>query len=60
MDPQKRWEIYAEAQRMLVNDLAPNLFLCTPTQFYAVSKDIDGFYPTAFSGERQFRYTYFK
>jgi len=60
VDPQKRWEIYAEAQRMLVNDLAPNLFLCTPTQFYAVSKDIDGFYPTAFSGERQFRYTYFK
>lgn len=50
-DYMERSELYKEAQRLLVNDLAPNLFLNAPYQFYAVSEDIEGFNPSALTGE---------
>ncbi|RXT04297.1 ABC transporter substrate-binding protein [Ammoniphilus sp. CFH 90114] len=45
-DPAGRKELYNQAQQMLVED-APNLFLASPKNFYAVSEQVDGFVPTA-------------
>ena len=50
-DYMDRSELYKKAQRMLVNELAPNLFLNAPYQFYAVNQDVEGFNPTALTGE---------
>ena len=50
-DYMERSELYKNAQRLLVNKLAPNLFLNAPYNFYAVNKNIEGFNPTALTGE---------
>ena len=60
VDMEERWEIYAQGQRLVVNEEAPNLFLAVPNQFYAVSKAVDGFTPSTLVGTRLLRYTYFK
>ena len=40
---------------MLVNELAPNLFLNTPSQFYAVRDEVNNFNPTPFQAEGQLK-----
>ncbi|MBO8163948.1 MAG: ABC transporter substrate-binding protein [Brevibacillus sp.] len=45
-DQQERKKLYDEAQKMLVED-APNLFLASPKNFYAVNEKVEGFEPTA-------------
>lgn len=44
-DQAERNKLYQEAQKMLVED-APNLFLASPKNFYAVSEKVEGFVPT--------------
>lgn len=51
VDEDNRYKLYAEAQKIIVNKLAPNLFLNSPYQFYAVNKSIVGFNPNAITGE---------
>lgn len=51
LDQEERYELYAEAQKLIVNEEAPNLFLNAPYRFYAVNEQIDGFNPTALTGE---------
>lgn len=55
LDDKKRHNLYAEAQRMLVNELAPNLFLASPYQFYVVTKNVHNFTPSAILGESVFK-----
>ncbi|WP_126424957.1 ABC transporter substrate-binding protein [Brevibacillus marinus] len=45
-DPAERKSLYEEAQILLVED-APNLFLASPKNFYAVSEKVVGFEPSA-------------
>lgn len=60
VDEQKRYEMYARGQLMLVNELAPNLFLNSPNQFFAVSDVVGGFNPTTTTGESVLKHVYFK
>ena len=55
LDDKKRYELYAEGQRMLVNEFAPNLFLASPYQFYVATKNVYNFTPSAILGESVFR-----
>lgn len=56
VDQQERYEIYAEAQKRLVNELAPNLFINSPSQFYVAREEVKGFEPTPYMSEGMFRY----
>lgn len=58
LDDEARYELYAEAQRILVNEQAPNLFINSPYKFYAVRSNVKGFTPTAITGESSLRTTY--
>jgi peptide/nickel transport system substrate-binding protein len=51
LDQEERYELYAAAQKLIVNQEAPNLFLNAPYQFYAVNENVEGFTPTALTGE---------
>lgn len=51
LDQEERYNLYAEAQKLIVNEEAPNLFLNAPYQFYAVNNQVQGFNPTALTGE---------
>jgi peptide/nickel transport system substrate-binding protein len=51
LDQEERYNLYAEAQKLIVNQEAPNLFLNAPYQFYAVNESVEGFNPTALTGE---------
>lgn len=55
IDQENRQELYHEAQLRLVNELAPNLFLNTPSQFYAVNEVVSNFNPTPYQAEGQFK-----
>jgi len=56
VDQEERAAVYAEAQKLLVNELAPNLFLNSPSQFYIASENIKGFEPTPYMSEGLFQY----
>ncbi|WP_019122340.1 ABC transporter substrate-binding protein [Brevibacillus massiliensis] len=45
-DQTERKKLYDEAQKLVVED-APNLFLASPQNFYAVSDKVEGFTPSA-------------
>lgn len=47
----ERKKIYDDAQKLVVQD-APNLFLASPKNFYAVRDNVEGFVPSA-AGEAQ-------
>ncbi|PKR77957.1 ABC transporter substrate-binding protein [Halalkalibacillus sediminis] len=49
-DPEKRKEIYNEAQNKLL-DLSPNLFLVSPMKYVAVRDSVEGFTPYPHDGE---------
>ncbi|MFW5855830.1 MAG: ABC transporter substrate-binding protein [Bacillota bacterium] len=51
IDEEERYELYEEAQKLLVNDLAPNLFLVSPNDIYAVNEKVRNFEPSALQGE---------
>ncbi len=56
VDPDARYEIYAEAQKLLVNELAPNLFLNSPYSFYVIAEGVEGFEPTSYKSEGFFKH----
>lgn len=58
LDQDARWELYARAQEITVNEQAPNLFLNSPYNFYAVRSNVKGFTPTSITGESSLRTTY--
>ncbi len=45
--PDERKKLYEEAQKMIVEQDVPNLFLASPKNFYAVTDKVEGFEPTA-------------
>lgn len=47
----ERYEIYGKAQKILVNEYSPNLFLNSPYRFYAVNNDVIDFNPSSLAGE---------
>lgn len=51
VDQEERAAVYAQAQRLLVNELAPNLFINSPSQFYIVREEVQGFNPTPYMSE---------
>lgn len=50
-DVEKRYDLYAKAQKMLVNEYSPNLFLNSPFNFYAVNNAVVDFTPSSMAGE---------
>lgn len=58
LDDDARYELYAQAQRILVNEQAPNLFLNSPFKFYAVRSNVQGFTPSSITGEASLKNTY--
>lgn len=60
VNEQERYDIYAQGQLMIVNELAPNLFLNSPNQFFAASDKVGGFNPTTTTGESVLKHVYFK
>lgn len=58
LDEDARYELYARAQRILVNEQAPNLFINSPYRFYAVRSNVKGFTPSSITGEATLRNTY--
>lgn len=51
IDEEERYELYEKAQKILVNELAPNLFLVSPNDIYAVNERVKNFEPSALQGE---------